>query len=422
MALSSVMRSSSAVPVQPRRAARAAGTPARQGSLRDANLALALGLIAAAPEAISRAGIAAATGVTRATASTLVDALVAAGLVTEVGTRPRAGGGRPATGLVLSCDGPAGLGLEVGVDYVAACVVDLAGTVRHLDVVAHDCRSARPEQVLRRVARLGADAIAATGPPVHAATLAVPGLVRVPRGPVQLAPNLGWRDLDVLAVLEREPALAALELAVGNEADLAALAELDTSPTGTFVHVSGETGVGAGIVLDGELFRGGHGWSGELGHVPLDADGPPCSCGARGCLEQYAGQEAILRAAGVPVPVATALGGSPTSARLVELARQDNPLVVAALARAGTALGVALSGAVNLLDVGTVVLGGVYRDLAPWIAPEVERELRLRVVASAWAPPTVRVSALGAEAAVVGAARSVVRGILAAPARWVPTS
>ncbi|WP_459642471.1 ROK family protein [Kineococcus sp. NUM-3379] len=416
------MTSSSAAAVQPHRAARAAGTPARQGSLRDANLALALGLIAAAPEAISRAGIAAATGVTRATASTLVDALVAAGLVTEVGTRPRAGGGRPATGLRLSPDGPAGLGLEVGVDYAAACVVDLTGAVRHLRVVAHDCRGGPPEQVLRALARLGAQALAATELPVHAATLAVPGLVRAPSGPVQLAPNLGWRDLDVLALLGREPALAALELSVGNEADLAALAELDTSPTDSFVHVSGETGVGAGIVLDGRIFRGRHGWSGELGHVPVDPDGPPCNCGSRGCLEQFAGQEAILHAAGVPAPVSTALGGSPTSARLVELARRGEPRVVAALARAGTALGTSLAGAMNLLDVDTVVLGGVYRDLAPWIAPEVEREVRERVVAAPWAPPVVRVSLLGAEAAVVGAATSVVRDIVAAPARWVPAS
>src|SRR5689334_13924245 len=113
---------------------------ARQGSLRELNLALVLGRIAAAQRPPSRAALAAETGLTRATVSAVVEDLVAGRLVTEAEPTPRAGAGRPARGLVLAGDGPAGLGLEINVDYLAACVVDLAGAVRLHTVHRADLR------------------------------------------------------------------------------------------------------------------------------------------------------------------------------------------------------------------------------------------------------------------------------------------
>ncbi|MFJ6955555.1 sugar kinase, partial [Micromonospora aurantiaca] len=112
----------------------------RQGSLRELNLAVVLRRIAAADRPPSRAGIAADTGLTRATVSAVVDDLIAGRLVAEAEPEPRTGAGRPARGLVLASDGPAGLGLEVNVDYLAACVVDLTGTVRHHLVRRADLR------------------------------------------------------------------------------------------------------------------------------------------------------------------------------------------------------------------------------------------------------------------------------------------
>src|SRR4051794_26112583 len=134
--------------------ARRGAVPARQSGMREHNLALALREVARADEPVSRADIASATGVTRATASSLVDALVGAGLVTEAGTTSRTRGGRPATGLVLAAAGAAGLGLEVNVDYVAACVVDLTGAVRHRQVEVDDWRGMAPATVLERAAQL----------------------------------------------------------------------------------------------------------------------------------------------------------------------------------------------------------------------------------------------------------------------------
>lgn len=384
---------------------------ARQASLREHNLKLVLRHVVDADRPPSRADIAARTGLTRATVSTLVDELIDSRLLAEVDPAPRVGAGRPAAGLVLAEHGPAGLGLEVNVGYLAACVVDLTGAVRHRIVRALDLRALPPEVALRRLADVAAEARAEAkrqGLPLAGTALAVPGLV-TPAGVVRLAPNLGWRDVNV-------PAVLGFELYVDNEANLAAIGELHATGTANFVYVSGEIGVGAGIVLDGTLFRGARGWSGEMGHLTVRPDGPRCRCGARGCLERYAGQEAILAAAGLST--AEVPPGS-VVAHLVNLARNGDPTARRALRGAGEALGVAVAGVVNLLDIDTVVLGGIFAPLARWLRSEVEREVARRVLTAAWAPVTVRPSVLGPDAAVVGAAGSVVREVLTHPARWL---
>ncbi|MEQ4301412.1 ROK family protein [Plantactinospora sp. B6F1] len=413
-------------------------TAVRQASLREHNLALVLRQIATAARPPSRADLATATGLTRATVSALVDDLITGRLLTEVAPAPRSGAGRPAVGLTLAGHGPVGLGLEINVDYLAAVLVDLTGAVRHRAVHRVDLRPVPPAEAMALVGDLiteaGAEAdrqdLALAG-----TALAVPGLVTA-TGLVRLAPNLGWRDVDVPALLGGHPVLDGCGLGVDNEANLAALGELHAGPpdSGNFIYISGEVGIGAGIVLHGALFRGARGWSGELGHVPVHPEGRPCRCGGRGCLEQYAGQEAILAAARLAVPPAVDTGPTtagtdrdrpavPTPgaavARLVEAAAGDDPNAHRALVDAATALGVAVAGVINLLDVDTVVLGGVYAPLARWLAPTVEAEIRRRVLTAAWSPVTVRAALLGGDAAALGAAGSVVRTVLEHPARWL---
>ncbi|PWR06883.1 sugar kinase [Micromonospora sicca] len=399
----------------------------RQGSLRELNLAVVLRRIATADRPPSRAEIAAETGLTRATVSAVVDDLIGGRLVAEAGPAPRTGAGRPARGLVLAGDGPAGLGLEVNVDYLAACVVDLAGTVRHHVVRRADLRPVSPADALARLAALAADARAAAarqGLTLAGAALAVPGLVDA-GGLVRLAPNLGWRDVDVPALLAghrlTEPVDGVPPLVVENEANLAALGELHAGPPGSasFLQISGEIGIGAGIVLDGRLYRGARGWSGEIGHIPVHPEGRPCRCGGRGCLERYAGQEVVLAAAGL---AGADLPADTAATRLAELAAAGDPATRTALADAGTALGVAVAGVVNLLDLDTVVLGGGYAPLAPWLRPPVVAELSRRVLTAAWSPVTVRPAALGARSAAVGGAASVVRRIVDRPVGWLAHS
>ncbi|MEV0720963.1 ROK family protein [Asanoa sp. NPDC050611] len=242
------------------------GSPVRQASVRAHNLALVLRQVATASRPPSRADLAASTGLTRATVSALVDDLVGGQLLAEVDPAPRLGAGRPAAGLVLHGYGPAGLGLEINVDYLAGCVVDLTGTVRHRAVRHGDQRPLTPDAVLRAVADLGAELraeAAAAGRTVAGAALAVPGLVSA-GGQVHRAPNLAWHEVDAAGILAGGP-LSDLPLTIDNEANLAAVAELHAGGPAldSFVYVSGEIGIGAGIVLHRDLFRGARGWSGE---------------------------------------------------------------------------------------------------------------------------------------------------------------
>lgn len=393
--------------------------PVRQRSLRDHNLGLALRQVASSPKPMSRADLAGVTGLTKATVSALVDELLAGGLLAEVAPPPRTGAGRPPVGLTLTTTGPAGLGLEVNVDYLAACLLDLTGAQRQLEIRRGDQRGRSPARVLSDLARLAAETVRAAdneGLRVGGIAVGVPGLVS--GGLVQLAPNLGWRGVEVATALTTRLgslgiSVADDEVTVDNEANLAALAELHaaTQPRPGFLYISGEIGVGAGIVLDGQLLRGTRGYGGELGHVTIRPDGPPCRCGARGCLEAYANQETLLRSAGLDP-------GSGVE-RLVELAQRGGRRPLAALAEVGSALGVAAAGVVNLLDVDTVVLGGIYAPLSAWLAEPVSREIAGRSITSSWAPVTVRASVLGPTATVVGAAGSVVRAIRDTPARWL---
>jgi len=394
------------------RAERAVPNPARQGSIRNANLALLYGLILDAPAPLSRAALAAATGVTRATASALADALLEAGLVAEVSPPPATGAGRPAAGLVPAADGPAGLGLEINVDYLAACVMDLTGAVRATVISPGDQRGRAVAEVLGDLAALARQAEAKAGLTVAGAAVAVPGLVEAPHGRVRRAPNLVWQDVEIGAELRRLLPDTPFEPVIGNEADFAALAEAHGAPDGgaddsedaddshgadgadgrsgvltDFLYVSGEIGVGAGVILDRELFRGARGWAGEIGHVTVEPGGAPCRCGARGCLETVAGLEAL---------------------------RRDGPEAAA------SALGRAASAAVNLLDLPAVVLGGAYAlpEFAA-LVPGVEKALAEHVVSARWAPVAVYVSRRGTAAAVTGAATAVIRRVHADPAAWM---
>jgi predicted NBD/HSP70 family sugar kinase len=238
-------------------------------------------------------------------------------------------------------------------------------------------------------------------------------------GRLLVAPNLGWADVPIADEIVKRLGRFQLPVIADNEANLAALGELWLgigAACGDYVHVSGEIGIGAGLVVGGSLFRGSRGFAGELGHLVIEPDGPPCSCGGHGCLELFAGQEAILRGAGLPSTTATSLGGAENPLReLIAMLERDDAKAHASVAAAAAALGVALADVVNLIDPDTIVLGGTYASLATWLVEPLDRALAGQVIASAWRPIAVRPSTLGPDAAVRGAAASIVQRVLAAP-------
>ncbi|WP_407320665.1 ROK family protein [Isoptericola halotolerans] len=393
-----------------------AGSASRQHTLRERNLRLvARAIYDAAPSQTSaatppsRADVAAATGLTRATVSTLVDHLVAARLVAELAPVSAQRAGRPAVPLVPARRTVVGLGLEVNVDYLGVRALDLSGeTVA--DAVEHGSfHDSDPTTVLTRLGALAADVatrLQADGMRVAGARLALPGLVDARTGELEVAPNLGWSSVDPVGLL----GLGGLPVHVANEAKLAALAELSGDVPPSFLYVSGDVGIGAAIVVDRALFLAERGWNGEVGHVVVDPAGPRCSCGAHGCLEQYAGKEAVLLAAGLPLD-------APLRGLVAALEADDGARD--ALRRAGRALGSALADFVNLTGVSTVVLGGVYTELEPWLRDDVVAVLRERVLAAPFAEPDVRAARASQHAALTGGAREVLREVVADPAAWV---
>ncbi|MET8786644.1 ROK family transcriptional regulator [Streptomyces sp. NPDC004589] len=379
--------------------------PDTQQGMRRRNLARVMHTVSAEGP-LSRAAVASRIGLTRAAVSTLVDELIRTGLLEELGPERPGRVGRPGSALTVSGRGPAGIGAEIGVDHLAVCAVDLRGAVR-ARAVRHGTNRGRPPQpvlgeLTALVGRVVAEAEREGLWPAGLA-VAVPGLVARDARTVVRAPNLDWHDLDLGPLLP-----ARLPLTVDNEANFGSLAELwlgEATPR-DFLHVSAEIGIGGAVVVDGRLLRGTHGFAGELGHVPVRPDGPECACGGRGCLEQYAGEEAVLRAAGLPP-------GQDRVGLLAERAAQGDTEVRGALGEAGTALGIALTGAVNLLDPQAVVVGGALAALAPWLLPSLERELARRTAGRGCA---VAVSRLGPEGPLLGAAHSVVRAVLDDPA------
>jgi predicted NBD/HSP70 family sugar kinase len=382
---------------------------ARQHTLRERNLELVARAVFEVPEPLSRAGVAAATGLARATVSTLVDQLVPAVLFCELPAVPVGRAGRPAVPLVPAPRSVVGLGLEVNVDYLGVRVLDLTGDVVAERVVPGAFHDSDPAVVLRRlgdIAREVSDGVAASGMTVAGARLALPGLVDPRTARLEVAPNLGWSSLEPVPLL----GLGTLDVRVANEAKLAALAELaggsDVVAPDSFIFVSGDVGIGAAIVVDRALFLGERGWNGEIGHVVVDPSGPRCSCGAFGCLEQYAGKEAMMRAAGLPPD-------APLGSLVALLADADADLP------AGRALGSALADFVNLFDVSTIVLGGAYTELLPWLRADVEAVLADRVLAAPFVSLQVRAAQAGPQAALTGGAREVLQAVLADPAAWV---
>jgi predicted NBD/HSP70 family sugar kinase len=371
----------------------------------------------------SRATIALETGLNKTTVSSLVTELIGLDLLVERGLEQRGTVGRPGQVVELSGSGVVALGLEINVDYLAVRALDLTGAERHRSLDVRDNRRVQIGEVLDRLGKLAGaalDAVHEEGLRPVGATVALPGLVDAASGALLVAPNLGWNDVPVVDELHERLAGPPFPLAADNEANLAALAELwegTARGLSDVLYVSGEIGVGAGIIVRGELFRGAQGFGGEFGHMTLDTGGKPCACGSRGCLETLAGLEALLETAGLDArEAATTAGSGEPVAELAARARMGDERALTALRDAGRWLGIGIASAANLLNPQAVVLGGFFAQLATWLASPIARELDSHVLASDWGVPRLLPSTLGPEAAVRGAAALSLRRVLSDPA------
>ena len=313
----------------------------------------------------------------------------------ETGSRPGSRG-RPGRPVALRGDRFVSIGLELNVDYVSAVVLDLAGTVH-----ASESRPAGADG-LADLVTLARSAHAGLGPgrTVVGACVAVPALVRADNRTVAWAPNLRREGSEVAEALDF--LVPDDQVRVSNDANCAAYAEAHhgaAAGAGHALYLTGTVGIGAGIVQDGEVMRGGSGFAGEVGHMPIGASSALCGCGRRGCWEASIGLHAMLAAVGMPElesPVSTAESVADRAA--------SDPAVRRALARVGRDLGLGIAMLSSVLDPEVVVLGGYFAPLGDLVLEPARRTLDERLASSAQTRPQLRPSTLGIRAAALGAA------------------
>ena len=397
-----------------------------QDDLRNHNLSVVIDTLLRTTEPLSRAELAKRTGLTKATMSLLVSMLVDDGVVREGEPSVQSSYGRPSTPLLIAGGRYCGIGLQVNTDGYGVIVLDLDGTVISERWVDTDMSAPDADEVFAELDALALEQealLAERGYTVAGAGLALPGLVT---GDMRLlmARNLGWEQLD----LTRFDVMRRLDVTAGNEANMAALAQIPgyamrrdgggiVGPSESFIYLSTDVGIGGAVVRNGHVEIGDHGFGGELGHTSVDLRGPVCRCGRRGCLETYAGRRAMVESAGIASGSAAARRESVDE--LIDRWCAGDVRAAAVVNKAIEAMVSSIASAINVCDIETVVLGGVWSQFGSEIAVQMQSALQRQVLGY----PEVRAKVLMADVtsrpALVGAAAMGLRHFVDDPMRFV---
>jgi glucokinase-like ROK family protein len=357
---------------------------------------------------ISRAEIARRTGLSRSTVSSLVADLQADGLVVE---RPEPGsahgqqGGRPP--ILLSFDASAGaaIGIDFGHSHLRVAVSDLASTIlserrEPLDT-DHDA-----QQGLELAAEMVAEALTDAGVPRNAvigAGMGLPGPIEQDAGTVGSSAILpGW--IGMTAATEMRQRLD-IPVMVDNDANLGALAEAAFGAgrdAGDLIYLKVSSGIGAGLILNGRLYRGSAGLAGELGHVLVDPDGIVCRCGNRGCLETVAATGALVDL------LRRSHGEDLTTEAMLEAARGGDLGCRRVIHDAGRALGQVVATLLNVLNPELLVVGGDLAGAGDLLLDGVRESVGRAALPEAARRAEVVAGVLGDRAQVLGALALVV--------------
>jgi predicted NBD/HSP70 family sugar kinase len=356
---------------------------------------------------LSRADLAPAVDLTKSTISLLVRELIAEGWLVERELVTTGDLGRRPTPLFIDPSRLLLLGVDVGVGSLRIVATTLTGEVLARTVSSFgpdncvkDCLSnvvAGLQKVRKQLK---------SGQTIIGLGVGLPGGVDEATGTLQLAPNLGWRDVPFGALLRdklKNSALADVPLFVQNEADVAAVGEQEFNPNAAanpLLYVSINHGVGAGVIVNDRLLTGARGFAGEVGHMVLQVNGPICTCGRRGCAEALIGLRALQQ---LPLQQEQHLAQEPLADIQRKLTEQHGD-TLRAVSIAGCYLGVLLQNLASAYDPGCIVLGGAVVDLGdPYLQPALQT-LGDYAAAANLPLPTVRISHFGADAVAIGAA------------------
>ncbi|AYY14238.1 ROK family protein [Actinobacteria bacterium YIM 96077] len=380
--------------------------------------------------ALSRSELAARTELNRSTIKALVEQLDSLDLVVEGDLDLRGTRGRPSTMVGIRSDQVVTLAVEIAVDSIAVAVVGLGGHVLDIRRVDRGTDGAAGTDVDDMLGTIHALATELCQPdrPVVGAGVAVVGIVRRADGFVHVAPNLGWTAVPlgelVASRVVQEVLGYDVPVSVANEADLGVLAEHTRGAAqgaADVVYLSGEVGIGGGIIADGRWLTGARGYAGEIGHMPVNPDGLRCGCGGRGCWETEAGERALLRLAGdANRPDAPDAPGRRSGAgavdEIVTAARGGDPQAGYAVGEVARWLGIGLAGLINVFDPERVVLGGMYGRAFDVLEPTLVEILKDRALTPSSGTELVP-AALATAAPLVGAAELAFTPLLEQPDR-----
>ena len=405
--------------------------------VRERNLAIVLNYLWEAGQPVSRAHLVQVSGLNKSTVGSILAQLQSWGLVKDSGmSEPRPG--RPGTLIDMNPEVGRLIGAEIGVGFVSAVVTDLKAGVlwRHKIETFEDGEMPATLQdqalVLKQTEDLVHEAIqqATAGETrLFGIGLGVPGLVDHATGTLLFAPNLKWSNVPLRDMWQK---CFGVPVVVENEANAAALGEWMLGvgrQVDNFVYLSAGVGLGGGLMINGKLYGGRGGFAGEVGHMTLDPDGPPCNCGSRGCWEVLIGPTAIVQRVrqavveGRATNLLALCGGDPEAIRMehvLQAAEHGEPAVLNTLDEVGRYLGIGIANLINTFNPSLVVLGGVLSLAGPYILPRAQQEVNTRALAVARKGVEITLSAFKFDACVMGGAALILHEILNNPALWQP--
>lgn len=398
-----------------------------QALVREINLSIILNALRD-HSPISRASLAQATGLNKTTVSSLVQQLIDAHFVSEMGIHKTEDTGRP--GMLLELNPKAGcmIGAEIGVDFISVVATNFAvETLWRSDI--HTGVRGDQEAIIERTLQLIREAVSHTRDEcreVLGLGLGVPGLVDIATGMLLFAPNLRWSNVPLRKILESN---FDFPVYVDNEANMATLGESYfgvARGAKSVLYVSAGVGLGGGIVLDGRVLSGAGGFAGEVGHMTLLPDGLLCNCGNRGCWETVASQGAVFRR----IKEAASNGADTvlldntkgdldalTIQMVVQAADSGDTVALEALRETALYLGIGLANLINALNPETVVFGGILSLASKYLLPVMTTVIAERALRWSARPTEVVIAAHGSDACVMGGIASVYHQILSRPFR-----
>ncbi len=356
------------------------------------------------------------TGLNRSTIADLIGELADLGLVTEGPGAVVSGPGRPSPVVQVRFEGAVVIAVEISVDSMAVATIGIGGHVFNQIRIARARGHFDPDVTVRDIAEMARPLLDAL-PPHHRLVgvgAAIVGIVRRRDGFVHLAPNLGWRDLPLGELLAEELKLG-VPVLVANDSDLGALGEHRRGGLGSINHmiyISAEVGIGCGVIVDGKPLLGSAGYAGEVGHTFVNPDGLECRCGATGCWETEAGENALMRR----VHSLGSVSGLAAVDAVAELAADQDPETLKAISEAGRWLGIGIANLINVFNPEMIVLGGLYHRLFDYLEESVVAGAARSIEASR-NMVEIRQSAVGQNVTLVGASELALADLIDNPAR-----